>query len=141
VTLTDVIQASAFAMAALEIVDSRISAWDITIADTIADNGSAGMYVVGAVPHAVLNADMANCAMVMHRNGERVSEGKGSACMGHPLNAAVWLARKLQALGTPLLAGDVILTGALGPMVDARPGDMFEATVGGFGHVRVEFGH
>lgn len=139
VNFSDVIRATEFAVASLEIVDCRLKNWDIRITDTVADNGAAAMYVVGASPKPILDVDLANCAMTMHRNGELVSEGRGELCMGHPINAAVWLARSLHKLGTPLRAGDAILTGALGPMVTAEPGDRFEARIEGLGNVTVEF--
>lgn len=139
ITFSDVIQATEFAVASLEIVDCRLRNWDIRITDTVADNAAAAMYVVGAQPKPMLGLDLANCAMTLYRNGELVSEGRGEMCMGHPINAAVWLARALYKLGTPLKAGDAILTGALGPMVAAEPGDRFEARIDGLGSVVAEF--
>ncbi|VWB87902.1 fumarylacetoacetate hydrolase family protein [Burkholderia lata] len=139
ISFSDVIRATEFAVASLEIVDCRLKNWDIRITDTVADNAAAAMYVVGAAPKPMLTVDLANCAMSLHRNGELVSEGRGELCMGHPINAAVWLARSLYRLGTPLKAGDAILTGALGPMVAAEPGDRFEAHIEGLGSVIAEF--
>lgn len=138
-TITDVIRATAFVMPSLEVVDCRLQDWDIRIADTVADNAAACLYVLGSTPHPLLGFDMAQAAMTLHRNGELVAEGRGSDSLGHPLNAAVWLARTLARLGTPLRAGDTILTGALGRMVDACPGDTFEATIGGLGTVTASF--
>jgi 2-keto-4-pentenoate hydratase len=139
VNYSDVVRAVGFAVAAIEIVDSRIANWDIRLSDTIADNAAAGLYVLGAQPMSLLGLDLAQCAMSLHRNGDLVSAGRGDASLGHPLNAAVWLARTLARLGTPLRAGDAILTGALGPMVEAAPGDRFEAHIGELGRVAVAF--
>ncbi|MBB6191274.1 2-keto-4-pentenoate hydratase [Sphingobium wenxiniae] len=126
------------AFAAIEIVDSRIADWKISFADTVADNGSSAFYVLGdAKP---LNGlDLYSCGMVLEVNGQVASLGAGAACLGHPLNAAAWLARTLAALGEPLRAGDVVLTGALGPMVALNPGDEVKAIVGGLGSVGFRF--
>jgi 2-keto-4-pentenoate hydratase len=139
VNYSDIIRAVGFVVAAIEIVDSRVANWDIRLSDTVADNAAAGLYVLGASPKPILGSDLAGCSMTMHRNGELVSTGRGEASLGHPINAAVWLARTLQKMGTPLRAGDAILTGALGTMVPAKPGDCFEARIDGLGAVGVLF--
>jgi 2-keto-4-pentenoate hydratase len=138
-TVADLLRAIAFVVPAVEIVGSRIAEWDITIVDTIADNASAGAYVLGGPARRVDAVDLAATSMQLALDGQVVAEGTGRACLGHPLNAAVWLARRLAELGDPLRSGDVVLTGALGPMVPVMPGSSFEATFSGIGSVRANF--
>lgn len=138
-TVADVIRATDFVIPAIEIADSRVKNWKITIFDTIADNASAGVYVLGTQPKSLSEVDLRLCGMRMLRGGEPVSTGVGAACMGNPLRAAAWLAQKMVTLGEPLQAGDTVLTGALGPMVDVHPGDHFRADISGLGSVSVSF--
>ncbi|WP_321968937.1 2-keto-4-pentenoate hydratase [Paraburkholderia tropica] len=135
----DVLAAIDYALPALEIVGSRIADWNIRIADTIADNASSGSFVIGSTPRKLSEFDVRLCGMVLERRGEPVSVGAGAACLGNPLNAVLWLARTMAALGTPLRAGDLVLSGALGPMVAVTPGDIFEARINGLGSVRAVF--
>lgn len=139
VTPAELISAVAYAVAAIEIVDSRIAGWDISITDTVADNASSGLFVLGNRPRRLADVDLRLCGMTLEKNGRPVSFGSGAACLGNPLNAAVWLARTLARVGTPLKAGDVVMTGALGPVVPVKGGDAFEAHVGGFGSVHIGF--
>jgi 2-keto-4-pentenoate hydratase len=119
--------------AAIEIVDSRIADWKITFADTVADNGSSAAFVLSDEKRAIAGLDLWSCGMVLELNDRTASLGTGAACLGHPLDAAAWLARTLAEIGEPLRAGDVVLTGALGPMVSISPGDTIRATIGGLG--------
>jgi 2-keto-4-pentenoate hydratase len=121
--------------AAIEIVDSRIADWTISFADTVADNGSSAMFVLGSARLPLAGLDLYTCGMVLEVNGKLVSLGAGAACLGHPLNAATWLARTLAERGEPLRKGDIVLTGALGPMVAIHPGDHVRSTIGGLGSV------
>jgi 2-keto-4-pentenoate hydratase len=139
VTMAEVIRAVAFVVTALEIVDSRIKDWKISAVDTIADNGASSRFVLGLEPRRIQDIDLENCGMTLLRNGEITSVGTGSACLGHPLKAVLWLARTLVNHGEPLETGDIVLTGALGPMVDARSGDFFEGRIGGLSAVRLRF--
>lgn len=138
-TTADVILGIEWVLPAIEIVDSRVAGWDIAIADTIADNASAGRFVLGHTPRRIDQVDLIGCGMVMERNGEVVSTGAGIACLGSPLNATLWLAKRMAAVGRPLRRGDIVLSGALGPMVTAQPGDSFEARINGIGSVSVGF--
>ena len=138
-TFADIIGASAYALAAIEVVDSRIRNWDIRYVDTVADNASSALFVLGSRPVRLADLDLAAAAMTLSRDGEVLSRGSGAACLGNPLNAAVWLADVMVKMGTPLRAGDVVLTGALGPMVPVtRPGT-FTAQIDGLGSVRAVF--
>lgn len=119
--------------AAIEIVDSRIVDWKITFADTVADNGSSAFYVLSESGHAIDGLDLYTAGMVLEVNNKIVSTGVGAAALGHPLNAAAWLAQTLASQGDPLKKGDVLLAGALGPMVALTPGDSVTAKVGGIG--------
>ena len=122
-----------YAAAAIEIVDSRIADWKITFADTVADNGSSAFFVLGKEKKNLAGLDLYTCGMALEINGKVASLGAGAACLGHPLNAAAWLARTLAERGEPLRAGDILLTGALGPMVAIQPGMHVRAQIGGMG--------
>lgn len=138
-TVADVVSAVAYALPAIEVVDSRIADWKISILDTVADNASSGLFVLGCTPVPLTALDLRAVTMEMTQGGGVVSRGSGAACLGNPLHATLWLAEKMVEVGRPLRAGDIVLAGALGPMVAARPGDRFEATFGGLGSVRVSF--
>jgi 2-keto-4-pentenoate hydratase len=139
-TPEDIAAATDHAVPAIEIVGSRISNWDIKIVDTIADNASSGMFVLGTEAVPLASFDLIGCEMVMTRgDGTEVSSGNGAACLGSPLVAAAWLADTMVRVGHPLQAGDILMTGALGPMVGANAGDQFEAKIEGLGSVKVSF--
>lgn len=125
--------------AAIEIVDSRIIDWDISIVDTVADNASSGMFALSDRRVRLESIDVLAAEMGMTRNDELVSTGTGSACLGHPLNAVLWLANASASLGDPLRAGEVILSGALGPLVPVGRGDDVKAEIYGLGAVHVQF--
>lgn len=119
--------------AAIEIVDSRIADWRITFADTVADNGSSAFFVLADRGLPLAGLDLEGAGMEMLFDGEVVSTGIGAAALGNPLNAAAWLAQTLAARGEPLKAGDIVLAGALGPMVALQPGNTVQARIAGIG--------
>lgn len=125
----------AYALPAIEIVDSVIADWKITLVDTVADNASSGLFVLGDQPVTIGSLSLGDLGMQMDKNGQAVSTGAGSACLGHPLRAAFWLAKTMAARGSSLRAGQVILSGALGPMVPVAAGDLVQAQIGALGKV------
>jgi 2-keto-4-pentenoate hydratase len=135
-----VANAVAWAAASLEIVDSRVRGWDISFADTVADNASSGLFVIGDRRVGLATVDPKAVEMAMCVNGVEVSTGRGSATLGDPLLALAWLARKARDLEDPLRAGQVVLSGALGPMVAVRAGDVVSARISTLGEVSVTFG-
>ncbi len=139
VSLDDVAAAVAAVHAAIEIVDSRIADWKITFSDTVADNGSSAFFALSDAGLPLAGLDLEGAQMVMTINGERVSTGQGSAALGNPLNAATWLARTLASRGEPLRKGDILLAGALGPMVALTPGDVVLAQISGIGNCSFTF--
>lgn len=139
-TADDILAAIDHVTAAIEIVDSRIADWKISFADTVADNGSSAFFVLGDEHRPAVGLDLYSCGMVLEINGAIASLGTGAACLGHPLNAAAWLASTMAARGTPLRTGDILLTGALGPMVSLSPGDHVVARIGGIGMAEFMYG-
>jgi 2-keto-4-pentenoate hydratase len=131
--------AVALAFPALEIVDSRIADWRIGITDTVADNASSGVFVIGTSGTPLDAFEPADVTMTMRRGADVVSQGTGRACLGDPLAALAWLAATAIDVGTPLRAGDVVLSGALGPMVNVAPGDVFDAVIAPLGTVTARF--
>ena len=132
-TVVDLMSAIAYALPAIEIVDSRLKDWKITIADTVADNASSAFFVLGSQPQSLKGLDLLTCGMMLTLDGAVASVGAGAACMGHPLNAAAWLAATLSSRGQPLRAGAIIMSGALGPMVPIAPGNQVRVRIGGLG--------
>ncbi len=140
VTAADVAAAVASVHAAIEIVDSRIADWKITFADTVADNGSSAYFVLAEQGQPLKGLDLYTAGMVMEVDGAIASLGAGAAALGHPLSAAAWLAATVARRGDSLQAGDVLLTGALGPMVTLKPGSRVRAIIGGIGETSFSFG-
>lgn len=135
----DVLAATECVMPCFEIVDSRIRDWKIQIADTVADNASCGVFVLGDRAVDPRRVDLATCGMVLEKNGEVIATGAGAAALGSPVNAVAWLANTLGALGIGLKAGEVILSGALAAMFPAQAGDSFRVSIGGLGGCSVRF--
>jgi len=139
VSAADVLAATEGVMACFEIVDSRIQDWKIKIQDTVADNASCGVFVLGDRLVDVRDVDLATCGMILEKNGEIIATGAGAAALGHPANAVAWLANTLGAHGIALEAGEVVLSGSLAIMTPVQAGDNLRVTIGGIGGCSVRF--
>lgn len=139
VTAMDVLRATDHVCACFEVVDSRIDNWDIRIQDTVADNASCGVYVLGENRVDPRDVDLTLAGLLIELNGEPHATGVGAAVQGSPANAVAWLANTLGRLGMPSRAGEVILSGSLAPLIPVAHGDTFVAHVGGIGSCSVSF--
>ena len=139
VTSADVLRATRFVMPCFEIVDSRIRNWKIRLQDTVADNASAGMFVLGDRAVDPTSIDLSTCGMVLEKNGALECTGAGAAALGSPVVCVAWLANTLGRFGIPLRAGEVILSGSLGALVPVQAGDCLSLSIGGIGSASVRF--
>ncbi|MES9943981.1 MAG: 2-oxopent-4-enoate hydratase [Candidatus Thiodiazotropha sp.] len=139
VTNADVLRATEAVIPCFEIVDSRIRDWKIKIQDTVADNASCGLFVLGDNAVDPRKVDLATAGMVVEKNGELLSTGAGAAALGSPVNCVAWLANTLGRFGIPLKAGEVILSGSLVPLEPIQAGDSMRVDIGGIGSASVRF--
>ncbi len=139
VTPEDVLDATESVIACFEIVDSRIADWKIKIQDTVADNASCGVYVLGKEEVDPRELDMPNLKAHVTKNGEYLSEGLGAAVQGSPLNSVAWLANTLGEFDIPFLAGEVILSGSLVPLEPVKAGDKMTVIIDQMGQCDVSF--
>jgi 2-oxopent-4-enoate/cis-2-oxohex-4-enoate hydratase len=139
VTNADVLAATECVMPCFEVVDSRVENWQIKIQDTVADNASCGLFVLGDRAVDPRKVDLATCGMVVEKNGAIISTGAGAAALGSPVNCVTWLANTLGRFGIPLKAGEVVLSGSLVPLEPVKAGDFMSVTIGGIGSASVRF--
>lgn len=140
VTIEDVLQATDYITAAIEIVDSRVADWKIKLEDTVADNGSSAYYLLGDTQFKPEELDRIGVEMQLYQNDELINEGNGAAVLGDPAYCVAWLANKLSEFGITLKSGEVILAGALSAAITANPGDVFTCKFSeGLGDVTIEF--
>jgi 2-oxopent-4-enoate hydratase len=139
VTTGVALAAIAGALPAVEIVDSRVADWKIKLVDTVADNASSGLLVVGGRMRPVAELDLRLLGVAVSRRGELIDTGAGAAALGNPARCVAWLANKLGAFGAGLKAGDIVLPGAVHKMVPVAPGDVFRADFAHLGAVTVRF--
>ena len=139
VTAARALTAIAGALPAVEIVDSRVADWEIKLVDTVADNASSGLLVVGGNLRKVTDIDLRLVGVMVTRHGELVDTGAGAAVLGNPARCVAWLANKLATFGASLRAGDVILPGAVHRMIGVTPGDVFRAEFAHLGTVTARF--
>lgn len=138
-TAADVLAATDYVVAAIEIVDSRVADWKINIIDTVADNASSGMYVLSDKKVDPRRVDLKKITMDFYKNGEKINSGKGTDVLGDPAYCVAWLANTLAAYNVVLKKGEVILSGALSAALAAEAGDTFKATFSELGDVAVSF--
>ena len=139
ITEADVLRCTAFVVPALEIIDSRIADWKIALPDTIADNASSGMFVLGGKMNTLDRLDLRTLGMAVYHNGALAVTGAGAACLGNPVTSVAWLANKLRSLGMTLRAGEVILSGGLAATVTPTAGDWISMRMQQLGDVSVRF--
>ena len=139
VTCSDVIHATHSVLPCFEIVDSRVRDWRIKLQDTVADNASAGLFVLGDRAVSLKGLDLSTCGMVLEMNGAVATTGAGAAALGSPVNCVAWLANRLGRYGTALRAGEVILSGSLGAMLPVSAGDNLNLSIGGIGSASIRF--
>jgi 2-keto-4-pentenoate hydratase len=139
VTTSGALAAIAGALPSVEIVDSRVADWKIKLVDTVADNASSGLLVVGGRMRRVEDLDLRLLGVAVSRNGELIDTGAGAAALGNPARCVAWLANKLGSFGAGLRAGDIVLPGAVHKMVPVTPGDVFRADFAHLGAVTVRF--
>lgn len=139
VTVPAALAAVGAVLPAVEIIDSRIVDWRITLADTIADNASSGGVVVGSRPIPIENLDLRLLGCVMQHNGAPAGVGAGAAVLGSPINALVWLANVLGERGVGLEEGHVVLPGSMTVAVAVEAGDVVTAEFGGLGTLTIRF--
>ncbi|QBM16463.1 2-hydroxypent-2,4-dienoate hydratase [Marinobacter sp. JH2] len=138
-TAADVLAATDCVLPCFEVVDSRIENWEIKIQDTVADNASCGVFLLGDRAVNPRKVDLATCGMVVEKNGSIISTGAGAAALGSPVTCVTWLANTLGQFGIPLKAGEVILSGSLVPLEPVQAGDFMSVSVGGIGGASVRF--
>lgn len=139
VTMADVLRCTAAVVPSFEIIDSRISNWKIKIQDTIADNGSSAGFVVGSRLVPIDAVNLKHVGLVLEKNGTIIDTAAGAAVMGHPAQAVAWLANALGGMDKGLNKGDIVLSGSLTKAYGVTAGDMFIASFGGLGSVKVRF--
>ena len=139
ITAEDVMAASQWVVPCFEIVDSRIADWKIRIQDTVADNASCGVFALGEQRINPRKLDLAKVELHLHKNGQPAGHGFGSAVQGHPCAAVAWLANTLGQFDIPFRKGEIILSGALAPLVPVQPGDEVSLTLSGLGSARLRF--
>lgn len=139
ITEDQVLDATDYVCPCFEIVDSRIHDWKIRIQDTVADNASCGVFVLGEARVAPKSLDLAAVQLDIRKNGAHIASGLGSAVQGHPATAVAWLANTLARYGIPFLKGEIILSGSLAPLLPVVAGDRFEMSLTGIGDATISF--
>jgi 2-keto-4-pentenoate hydratase len=137
--ITDVISAIDYMLPVIEIIDSRICNWNINIYDTIADNASSASFVLGNIPRKLKNINLETCSMSIYENNNIVSSGTGQNCLNNPLNAVLWLSKFIHSQNKIFKKGDIILSGALGPVINIKKDTTYYLSITNIGNVTITF--
>ncbi len=139
VGIADVLRAAAAVVPSFEVIDSRVQDWKIKIQDTVADNGSSAALVLGSRLTPVDAVNLKYVGLVLEQNGRILETAAGAAILGHPAQAVAWLANALGRMGVPLKKGEVVLSGSFTKAFPVQAGDVFRATFGELGSVKIAF--
>ena len=139
VTVAEILDATAYIVPSLEIIDSRFQGFSFTLPNAVADNSSSSRFIIGERFYKPDERDLRLMGMVFKKNGEVLATSAGAAVMGHPARAVAWLANRLSQVGQSIQPGEIILSGSLSEAATIAAGDQFSVTFDGIGSLEAVF--